>query len=100
MQIFPRNNCNLFSIFFHSKNFLWHKWDYEIEKYDILGDKEVLSEATKVFDGSKTFEEDDSAEKGAEMSQKSGGGMIELNEEFTNKVEFQNIMIATEDSIQ
>lgn len=40
MTLFPKSNCNLFSIFFHTKDVLWHKWDYEIDKYDILGDKE------------------------------------------------------------
>ena len=23
----------------------WHKWDYEIDKYDILGDKEAEAES-------------------------------------------------------
>ena len=40
MTLFPKANCNLFSIFFHTQDILWHKWDYEIDKYDILGDKE------------------------------------------------------------
>jgi hypothetical protein len=30
MQLFPKNNCNIFSIFYHTKDSLWHKWDYEI----------------------------------------------------------------------
>jgi len=99
MQIFPRNNCNLFSIFFHPKDFMWHKWDYEIEKYDILGDKEIHSES-KIVEASKTIDDDDSLEKAAETSQKSKTDNMQFNEEFTSKVEFQNIMIATEDSIQ
>ena len=40
MTLFPKGNCNLFSIFFSTQDILWHKWDYEIDKYDILGDKE------------------------------------------------------------
>jgi len=88
----------MFSIFYHSKDSLWHQWDYEIEKYDILGDKETPLEAK--IDGSKTFDgEDDSLEKAADMSMVSGSGHIQFAEEFSNQVEFQNIMIATEDSI-
>lgn len=40
MAMFPKSNSNMFSIFFHTGDLLWHKWDYEIEKYDITGDKE------------------------------------------------------------
>ena len=78
---------------------MWHKWDYEIEKYDILGDKEIHSES-KIVEASKTIDDDDSLEKAAETSQKSKTDNMQFNEEFTSKVEFQNIMIATEDSIQ
>jgi hypothetical protein len=77
---------------------MWHKWDYEIEKYDILGDKEIHSES-KIVEASKTIDDDDSLEKAAETSQKSKTDNMQFNEEFTSKVEFQNIMIATEDSI-
>lgn len=98
MQLFPKSNCNLFSIFFHARDSLWHKWDYEIDQYDILGDKLVPVEQKDV---TKTTEfEDDSIEKAGEQSPTSGDAMAQFSEEFSNKVEFQNIMIATEDSIQ
>ena len=43
--MFPKLNSNLFSVFFHTKQMLWHKWDYQIDQYDILGDKEESVEA-------------------------------------------------------
>ena len=44
-QLFPKSNNNLFSMFFNTRQMSWNKWDYEIEKYDILGDKEEPIEA-------------------------------------------------------
>lgn len=74
MQLFPKSNCNLFSIFFSSKDSLWHKWDYEIDQYDILGDKLVPIEHKDV---SKTLtnEMDDSVDKHNELSPTSGDAM-------------------------
>ena len=92
MQIFPKNNTNLFSIFFHTADYVWHKWDYEIDKYDILGDKEKVVEAKP-----EIAKDDDDSHKGE--SPLSGGGAFQFDEEFQDKVEFQNIMVATEDSI-
>lgn len=97
MNLFPKSNCNLFSLFFHTKDCLWHKWDYEIEKYDILGDKESQHEVT--VDRTKNTNEDQESEKDDTQSNASGAEG-QFDEEFSNKVEFQNIMVATEDTIQ
>ena len=45
MQLFPKAHSNLFSIFFETQNAIWHRWDYEVDQYDILGDKEKPVEA-------------------------------------------------------
>ena len=45
MNLFPKTTVNMFSVFFHTSDHAWHKWDYEIGKYDILGDKEKPVEA-------------------------------------------------------
>ena len=76
MQIFPKNNTNLFSIFFHTGEHCWHKWDYEIGKYDILGDKEKVVEV-KI----EQPKEDDDSRKGGD-SPLSGGGAFQFDEEF------------------
>ena len=60
MQLFPKHNCNMFSIFFHNRDFMWHKWDYEIDKYDILGDKEKPVEVKA--DYSKQTGDDDESD--------------------------------------
>jgi len=44
MQLFPKATSNLFSVFFETKNCIWHRWDYEVDQYDILGDKEMSIE--------------------------------------------------------
>ena len=31
INLFPKVTTNLFSVFFHSKEMLWYKWDYEID---------------------------------------------------------------------
>jgi len=59
MQLFPKHNCNMFSIFFHNRDFMWHKWDYEIDKYDILGDKEKPVEV-KADHSKQTGDDDES----------------------------------------
>jgi len=85
MAMFPKSNSNMFSIFFHTKDMLWHKWDYEIDKYDITGDKEkpvpVLPDTSKL-----TGEDDESVERDGEMSPMSGG--MQDNDEFQDKVEY------------
>lgn len=93
MDLFPKTTSNLFSIFFEPGMLLWHKWDYEIDQYDIMGDKEKPIEV-------KINEPKDDDSNGEDSAASVGGNMI-FDEEFdSSKVEFQNIMIATEDSIQ
>ena len=41
ISLFPKATSNLFSVFFETKNSIWHRWDYEVDQYDILGDKEM-----------------------------------------------------------
>lgn len=81
MHLFPKSNANLFSIFFNVSAYEWSKWDYEIDKYDILGDKEKVAEAKT--DAVK--DEDDSSHKDSPTS---GGGAFTFDEEFQDKVEF------------
>ena len=86
MLLFPKSQHNLFSIFFHAKEVAWHKWDYEIEKYDILGDKEVPAEV-KQTDTNQVSDDEDSITHAGEMSPTAGGALM-MDEEFQNKVEF------------
>lgn len=68
MNIFPKSHMSLFSIFFHTKDHAWHKWDYEINKYDILGDKEIVIEAKAA-----NKDDDDESKKDSPLS---GGGVF------------------------
>ena len=72
MNLFPKQNAALFSIFFSPRDMLWHKWDYEIDKYDILGNKE--EPVNVVMDKTKNSLEEESADHG-ELSPTSGGHM-------------------------
>jgi len=56
MSLFPKSNHNLFTVFFESRHMIWYTWDYEIDKYDILGDKEIEIEPYKHADGSNENE--------------------------------------------
>lgn len=95
---FPKPNCNLFSVFFHPQDLLWHKWDYEIHKYDIRGDK-AIDEEQKKRDESKMTEDCDKSE--IEETPIMGKEVVEMDEDIaTDKVEFHNIFVANEDSIQ
>ena len=92
MALFPRSGNSLYQIFFHTKDFLWYNWDYEVERYDILGNKVIEYEARVDV----TQLSDEESVHGGDVSPRSGRSI----EEFSSKVEFQNIMVATGDSIQ
>ena len=86
MNQFPKANCNLFSIFFHTGDAMWHKWDYEIDKYDILGDKEKPAAEMKL----ETSRDDSLEVAGADEDdgEASPIGGMQFDEEFQNKVEY------------
>lgn len=87
----PPKGRNLFNIFYKVEDRSWLLWDYDIHKYDILGDKMPDKPVTRA-------PKNESDDEGA-LSPRSGED-LPLDDEFINKIEFQNIMVATEDSIQ
>lgn len=93
---FPTLNANLFSMFYNAQDRCWYKWDYQIDKYNIKGDKESgdpaeLMNATKNSDS--LIEENDPNEPKDGMANAEG-------DEFQDRVEFHNIVIATEETIK
>ena len=92
---FPTHSANLFALFYHSKDRCWYRWDYQLDKYDIRGDR-----ATGENEADVSKHSDSDYDLGpAEGSPRSGSAMGDADE-FKDRVEFHNIMIATEDSVQ
>jgi dynein heavy chain len=91
---FPTHSADLFSLFYHSQDRCWFRWDYQLDKYTIRGDKETEQHAAAVSEHSDSFE----MGRG-DASPRSGSAMGDA-EEFADRVEFHNIMIATEDSVK
>ena len=80
MSLFPRSGCSLYQVSFHKKDHLWYSWDYEIDRYDILGNKNVEVEAKCDV----TPLSDEESVHGGDASPRSGNS----HEEFSSKVEF------------
>ena len=74
---FPPKTDSLFNRFFLPENKSWEKWSYDIERYDILGDKII--------------EKKREAKKKDDLDDDSGQDVLSdqpIDDEFINKVEF------------
>jgi hypothetical protein len=90
--LFPTNDrVNLFNVYYNVEGRAWESWDHDISKYDILGDK-IVKKPTAI----KPKDDDDLED---ELSPRSGDDQP-IDEEFIERIEFHNIMVATADSIQ
>ena len=93
---FPAFNANLFSMFYNAQDRCWYKWDYQIDKYNIKGDKETgdpAEQMNQTKNSDSLIEDNDPADGKDGMA---GDGA----EEFADRVEFHNIVIATEETIK
>jgi len=98
MAFFPQPNVNLFGQFFSQKEMKWNRWDFEIENYNIVGIREEEKRSGGPQDTTEdieaTFEEEE------EMKGSRDGFKVVDEGEYQDKIEFQNIMIAREDSVK
>ena len=93
---FPTLNANLFSVFYNGQDRCWYKWDYQIDKYNIKGDKDSGDPAELM---NVTKNSDSLVEENDPSGAKDDGGHAG-DDEFADRVEFHNIVIATEETIK